>query len=64
MCFKGGTNDMFEPQRWNLTVVEKDCETKWKVTPRWANGLYNIVKTVDIQYGSKKLQAASNIVFR
>ena len=56
MCFKGGANDMFEPQNWNLTVVEKDCETKWKVTPR--------PQMADIQYGSKKLHAASNIVFR
>jgi lysosomal Pro-X carboxypeptidase len=55
MCFKGGKNDMFEPQSWNLTAVEKDCQTNWKVTP--------LPEMEDIQYGSKKLQAASNIVF-
>ena len=55
-CFKGGAKDMFEHQDWNLTVVEKDCQSKWKVTPR--------PHMADINYGSKKLQAASNIVFR
>ena len=55
-CFKGGAKDMFEHQDWNLTVVEKDCQSKWKVLPR--------PHMADIHYGAKKLQAASNIVFR
>ena len=47
---------MFEPQNWNLTVVEKDCQDRWKVTPR--------PQMADINYGSKNLHASSNIVFR
>ena len=56
MCFKGGADDMFEKQDWNLTIVERSCQKKWKVTP--------YPNMADLNYGSKKLQAASNIVFR
>ena len=49
-------NDMFEAAQWNETAFEKGCEERWKVKPR--------PKMADIQYGAKKLQAASNIVFR
>ena len=56
ICFKGSPTDMFEPQNWNLTVVEKDCQDRWKVTPR--------PQMADINYGSKNLHASSNIVFR
>jgi len=55
ICFKGSPTDMFEPQNWNLTVVEKDCQDRWKVTPR--------PQMADINYGSKNLHASSNIVF-
>ena len=40
----------------NATQFKVDCEAKWKVTPQ--------PKMADITYGSKKLDAASNIVFR
>ena len=56
ICFKGSPTDMFEPQNWNLTVVEKDCQDRWNVTPR--------PQMADINYGSKNLHASSNIVFR
>ena len=59
-CFKGengkGSKDMFEPKEWNKTAVAEECKKKWKVTPRF--------RMADIMYGSKKLEAASNIVFR
>jgi len=58
-CFKGengkGSKDMFEPKEWNKTAVAEECKKKWKVTPRF--------RMADIMYGSKKLEAASNIVF-
>ena len=60
ICYKGDTSDMFEKQNWNETAwlinLGKYCQSKWKVTPR--------KNMADINYGSKKLQAASNIVFR
>ena len=56
ICFNGGTSDMFEPQLWNETAIAKGCQDKWKVTPR--------PNMADIMYGAKKLEAASNIVFR
>jgi hypothetical protein len=40
----------------NFTQYKIDCEARWKVTPQ--------PKMADITYGSKKLDAASNIVFR
>ena len=59
ICFKGGAKDMFEPQwngTWNETAVAEECKKKWKVKLRR--------HMADIMYGSKKLEAASNIVFR
>ena len=56
ICFKGDSKDMFEPQLWNETVIAEECQKRWKVTPR--------PHMADIMYGSKKLEAASNIVFR
>ena len=56
ICFNGGAEDMFEPQLWNKTTIVKGCQDKWKVTPR--------LNMADIMYGAKKLEAASNIVFR
>ena len=47
---------MFEPKEWDKTAVTEECKKKWKVTPRF--------RMADIMYGSKKLEAASNIVFR
>ena len=56
ICFYGGTEDMFEHQLWNETAIATGCKNKWKVTPR--------PNMADVMYGAKKLEAASNIVFR
>lgn len=53
-CFDG-VADMFEKSLWNFTQVKANCEAKWKVSPN--------PKMADINYGSKKLDGASNIVF-
>ena len=50
---------MFEPKwngTWNENAVAEECQKKWKVKLR--------PHMADIMYGSKKLEAASNIVFR
>nr|ACO10272.1 Lysosomal Pro-X carboxypeptidase precursor [Caligus rogercresseyi] len=53
-CYNN-VDDMFEKSDWNFTTYAQGCQERWKVTPR--------PKMADIMYGSKKLKAASNIIF-
>ena len=48
--------DMFPVVKWDETQFIKGCQKNWKVTPRpqWIN----------LQFGGKDIQAASNIIFR
>jgi len=53
-CYDG-SNDMFEPQAWDLGEYTKECQKTWGATPR--------PQMADIMYGGRDLSAASNIVF-
>ncbi|GAB4814859.1 hypothetical protein N2152v2_001905 [Parachlorella kessleri] len=52
---KDGKNDMFWPQPWDEKAAVEACEDQWGVKPRplWAT----------IQWGGRRIQAASNVVF-
>ncbi|KAK2718034.1 hypothetical protein QYM36_006727 [Artemia franciscana] len=54
MC-NDGKRDFFEPMKWNFSSYTEDCHKKFGVKPRlhWA----------EIEFGGKKLEASSNIVF-
>ena len=52
---RDGVDDMFFPQPWDLPGTERGCQDRWGVAPRplWAT----------INYGGRRLSAASNIVW-
>ena len=49
-------NDMFEKSAWNYSSFAAGCHSRWKVLPR--------PDMAPLMYGEKKLDGASNIVFR
>eukprot|EP00884_Botryococcus_braunii_P021012 jgi/Botrbrau1/7595/Bobra.0159s0044.1 len=53
--WRDGVNDMFWKQPFDLKEVIRGCEKDWNVRPRplWAN----------VNWGGKRIDAASNIVF-
>lgn len=54
MCSNGST-DMFLPRKWDFKEYSDGCYKKFKVFPR-----ENAAVT---QYGAKRLETASNIIF-
>ncbi|CAL7948405.1 unnamed protein product [Xylocopa violacea] len=54
MC-SDGTNDMFEPEPWNLDEYSKDCIKQFSVKPQ--------PNTICEQYGCQDLSTATNIIF-
>jgi len=53
-CYDG-VNDMFEKAEWDIKQFSKDCQSSWGVSPH--------PLMAELQYGGRRLEAASNIVF-
>ncbi|KAI8473311.1 MAG: serine carboxypeptidase S28-domain-containing protein [Monoraphidium minutum] len=52
---KDGVNDMFWPEPFNLTAAIENCNTTWGVVPTKSKAT--------VEWGGRRIEAASNIVF-